>query len=186
MKLAHFAICVMTGLVLTCCGGSTTPDDGKDPDPTEPVEYYDYAVTYVRPEGSIVRPEEADPLIFNISFKNNTLSMPYLAKVNDYEFAGTILRLPTHRRTEGDLLPNRIYVVDKKRWVSTVLYGSIVYGKPHTVGNTFKLKNLTTGVEVVLTNITVNTLFSCPVYCDEQMAKFWTLRGGEIVNAWPY
>jgi len=167
-----------------CVGAVTGPDDPND---NEVVEHYDYTVTYIRPPGSIVRPERADPSGIIVQFKNDVREILTPTKINDYEFTGTIVGVPTHLKKEGTLPPNRMYVVDAKRWIDMFYDGGLWYGIPHTVGDIFKLKNLKTGEEVTLTNIAANSLNpTWPPQCEAKEVHFWTVKGGLIKNAWPY
>ncbi|TFH50483.1 MAG: hypothetical protein E4H01_02260 [Lysobacterales bacterium] len=180
--LIVFAIIAMV-VMFTACVGLTGPEP---PDPNEQVEYYDYTVTYIRPQGSIVRPEMADPPDFVAQYKNEVRPIPRLTKINDYEFTGTLVGMPTHLKGDSGLPPNYIYVVDPRRWVD-MFVDVWTWGRPHSVGDIFKLKNNKTGAELTLTNIVTNTLnLSWPVQCNPKAAQFWTIKGGTIHNSWPY
>jgi hypothetical protein len=182
--LIALMICAIT-LAFSACVGAVGPEP---PDPPEQVEYYDYTVTYIRPQGSIVRPEQMDPVVFVVQYKNEVRPIPNLTKVNDYEFTGSLGPMPTHLKKEGTLPPNYIYVVDAKRWIDMWNEGAFVlWGRPQSVGDIFKLKNNKTGAELTLTNIVANILNpTWPIQCEPKMAQFWTIKGGTIHNSWPY
>jgi len=171
----------------SACGVVGGNPDG--PDDTEKVEYYSYTVTYMRPPGSIVRPERAEPIAFIVQNKNGAPSNLALTKVSDYEFTGTILSLPTHLKKDKALLPNYIYVVDAQRWIDIWAEDNgQMWGRPYSVGDIFKLKNNTTGAELILNNIVPNPILLpvCPSGCNPLAAQFWTIKGGTPYNAWPY
>lgn len=185
-KLCRLTVLVLPIVFLFGCASPAGPDDDGFNPSVEKVEYYDYTVTYIRPAGSIASPDEDDPLIFYISNKHNTMQRPYLTKVNDYEFTGSLTNWPTHLESEASIYPNRICILDMKRWTSEVYQGGIRLGKPYTVGDIIKLKNLSTDVELTLTNIKDGSLVTCPVPLDEKIAYFWTIKGGVMANTWPY
>ena len=184
-------LCLMVFLMISallfsgCAQVTTGPDDPND---TEKVEYYSYTVTYTRPAGSIVRPDMMDPITFTVQDKNGARPTLALTKVSDYEFTGTIPSLPTHLKKDKALLPNYICVVDPQRWIDMWDNGyGLLWGIPHSVGNIFKLKNNSTGVELILGNVVANPMApSWPPQCNPLAAQFWTIKGGGIYNAWPY
>lgn len=176
-------ICAITA-VITSCVGVVGPE--PPPDPNEKVEYYDYIVTYIRPQGSIVRPERSDPPV--VTFRNKDLVIQHctLTKINDYEFTATIVGVPTHLKKEQGLPANIINITDCKRWVTIFDDGALLWGDPFTFGEIFKLKNRTTGSETTLTNIIPNTFVTgLPAGNSAKVAQFWTLKGGIAVNEWP-
>ena len=190
MKKPNFCLTVFSILVISffsaCSNGSPTGPDG--PDDNEVVEHYDYTVTYIRPPGSIVRPEMSDPIMFTTQDKNGNRPNLNLTKVTDYEFTGTIVGVPTHLKKDKALPPNYICVVDAKRWVDMWTDGTLWWGVPHSVGDIFKLKNNTTGAELILNNIVVPNPMapSWSAQCEAKAAQFWTIKGGAIKNSWPY
>jgi len=178
----------LVSLIFFFACNSNAPTGPDDPNDNEVVEHYDYTIIYIRPPGSIVRPEMSDPLMFTAQYKNGVRPTSNLTKVNDYEFTGTLVGVPTHLKKEATLLPNYIYVVDAKRWIDMWDNGyGLLWGRPHSIGDIFKLKNNKTGAELILNNIVANILNpTWPPQCEPKAAQFWTIKGGLIKNAWPY
>ena len=185
--LIVFAIIVMAVMFFTACPGVVGPDPPPPPPPPEEVEYYDYTVTYVRPSGSIVRPNASDPFIFFFINKNGSSSVRDLIKVNDNEWTGTINSVPTHLKKEKDISPSYIGVMDAKRWIDAWVENGFQWARPLTVGDIIRLKNNQTGAELTLTNIVTKIFVSSwPVTCEPKASQFWTIKGGAIHNSWPY
>ena len=128
---------------------------GPEPDT---IEFYDYEITCIRTEFLDVY--DLDPTTIQISIK------------------GIIRQLPTRMRGEWE--PNRIYVVNPRRWRKMIkMPNNQVWGIPHSVGDRFILRNLKTGYTKELQRIVPH-----PTYTKYEgtMAEFYTLKGGVIVN----
>lgn len=160
-----------------CKGTPTTPEPHRPP---EQVEYYDYELTYKRTK--INMPERGDPDYCFLHVKDNLqVRQIGLSKVNDYEFIGFVENLSTN--LEGDTLPsNWIYVVDSARWEDSWKEGFLIWGKPHSVGDIFILRNLQTGVEHQLTKVVNASHVGAPPECKAQEARFKQKKGGIIVD----
>jgi len=157
------------------------PHSPKLPETPEKVEYYDYQLTYKRT--TINMPDEMDPLSCFLHVKDGVqIREIQLTKINEYEFVGQIENLPTN--LENDTVPsNWIYTVDPKRWVKKwALVTGQEWGKPHSVGDIFILRNVQTGVTKQLMKIVANYHLEAPPECEAQEAQFKQRKGGIIVD----
>jgi len=180
--LKRIAIFLITVLVCINCGKIGGPDG---PEPPEVVEYYNYEITYIRT--SIPNPSGIDPFQLSVYFKNGSAKTVNLVKIDEYKFVGEVPGIPTHLATESNLPPNYIYVVDSKRWLETIpdpINIGQVWGKPHSVGDVFILKNTKTSLEKQLLKIVDFVWPGAPPQCEPKRAQFFTKKGGIMKDEW--